>query len=84
MTLMAKDEYCMYCSGFHPVYLDGCPNIKQTKINIISTKKIEMIRDSIKTNCPHCGVNYDVVILREEDNFHVLCPDCKKFFKAKR
>lgn len=32
MSIKAKDEYCTQCTQMHPVYLDGCPNVKPSAL----------------------------------------------------
>lgn len=29
MSIKAKDEYCAFCGGEHPRFLDGCPHLKK-------------------------------------------------------
>lgn len=84
MSVMAKDEHCMYCGQMHPNYIGGCNVIKQTNIRVTDITVITTVKHSIRADCPHCGEYYGVDILEDDDNFHVLCVECKKYFKAVR
>lgn len=84
MTYFAKDEHCLYCNGYHPRYLDGCHNLKQSQIVVIKETTRVIITHDIICFCPHCDLGYSMNIGNDEDIFHVHCPKCHKYFLAKR
>lgn len=46
MSFKAKDEYCIFCNKMHPIFIEGCPNIKEekkmTQKELIQKLKLEL------------------------------------------
>jgi Zn ribbon nucleic-acid-binding protein len=82
--MQARDEYCIYCGQLHPNYTEGCINIKQADIIVVGVKRITTVKHSIKSNCPYCNELYELDLLENDNNLHVMCVNCKKYFKAVR
>jgi len=78
MTYVARSEYCTFCGGMHPKFLDGCPDnpLKGTELTALligmkvdPTSNKRGVYHTLWFKCPKC--EYDSVMVKSN-----YCSNC--------